>query len=303
MTVWEQGVARLLQALHIDSIRKQVLVLALLATLIPALATTCISYKQSRRLLDERVVEELQGASSEAARASSLWLSERLDALRAAASSYEISENLARLPGRGAPRALGRLRDYLTSIRERSPDHETLGIIDARGRLVTSSPRASGVRLPRDGLSKLRTGDAIVGDAYWDAVVGKAAIVLAIPVHRPDGRFLGAVAAKINLDAVAARLQRIAPNAQFDLYLITDRGNLIVSSRSSSSELMQTSLPESTTSALFLKEGQPRAYSAQTGGDRRDASAGSPAPLGRPSRKSHSVVARRPAARCGTAPR
>jgi diguanylate cyclase (GGDEF)-like protein len=265
VSIWEKTVARLLYALHIDSIRNQTLVCTVLATLIPALATTCISYKQTRRLLDDRVINELQGTSSEAARVSGLWLSERLDALRAAASSYVVSENLAKLPGRGAARALGRLRDYLNSIRERSPDHEALAIIDARGRVVTSSPRAGSVRLPPEGLSKLRTGDALVGDAYWDTGLGKAAIVLAIPVRRPDGRFLAAFAAKINLDAVAERLQRLAPNAAFDVYLITDRGKLIVSSRSSSPELMQTSLPESTTSALLMGEGRPMVYQRADG--------------------------------------
>jgi diguanylate cyclase (GGDEF)-like protein len=265
VSVWEKTFARPLHALHIGSIRNQILVFAVLATLIPTLATTCVSYNQNRRLLDERITDELQSTSSEAARVLGLWLSERLDDLRAAASSYVVSENLAKLPGRGATQALGRLHDYLNSVRERSADQEALAIIDARGRVVTSSGRAGGMRLPPEGLNSLRTGDALVGDAYWDAGVGKAAIVLAIPVRQTDGRFLAAFAAKINLHAVADLLQRLAPNGAVDVSLITDQGKLVISSRTSSVELMRTRLPEPTMSALLLGEGQPLVYKRADG--------------------------------------
>ena len=100
MTGWETRLARPLRALHLGSIRNRILVLAILATLIPALATTCVSYGRNRRSLMDQVDQGLRSASSEAAREISLWLSERLDDLRAAASSYLVSENLARLPYR-----------------------------------------------------------------------------------------------------------------------------------------------------------------------------------------------------------
>src|SRR3989441_12117518 len=91
----------------------------------------------------------LRSASSEAARETALWLTERLDDLRAAASSYLVTENLGRLQGREGSQALGRLPDYLNSVRERVPDHEALLVIDAGGRVAASSRRPAGSgRLP-----------------------------------------------------------------------------------------------------------------------------------------------------------
>src|SRR5439155_550630 len=81
-------------------------------------------YRQNRQLLTEQIAGELRSASSEAARELDLWLNERLDDLRAAASSYVTSENLAKIQGREEVQALGRLRDYLTSVRQRLPDDD-----------------------------------------------------------------------------------------------------------------------------------------------------------------------------------
>jgi len=258
---WEEILSRQLRALHLGSIRSNILVFAVLATLIPTLVTSLVSYRQNRQLLTEQIAAELRSASSEAARELGLWLNERLDDLRAAASSYVIAENLAKIQGREDVQALGRLRDYLNSVRQRLPDDEALLVIDAGGRVVTSSSgRAGGVRLPPDGLNRLRTGDALVGDAYWDGALGKAAIVLAVPIRQADGRFLGAFTAKLNLRPVTELLQRLAPDDPQDVYLMTDQGKLIIRSRVSSADLMRTRLPETTMRVLLDREGQTAVY-------------------------------------------
>src|SRR2546427_3120047 len=189
--------ARPLRALHLDTTRNQILVFAVVATVIPTLATTCVSYTQNRRWLADKVTQELRSASSEAAREADLWLKERLADLRVSTSSAVVSEALAKA-GRGNPdrESLGRLNDYLTSVRGRFPDLETVQVLDPRGRVVTSSasrpsPVQVSLPLPLGRLRSLRPDDAYVGDAYWDAGLGKAVIVLAIPIHQADGRFVG----------------------------------------------------------------------------------------------------------------
>ena len=266
MSQWEAIVTRQLRALHLGSIRSNILVFAVLATLTPTLVTSLVSYRQNRQLLTEQIAGELRSASSEAARELDLWLNERLDDLRAAASSYVTSENLAKIQGREEVQALGRLRDYLNSVRQRLPDNEALVLIDPGGRVVASSSgRVGGVRLPPDGASRLRTSDALVGDAYWDGALGKPAIVLAVPIRQADGRFLGAFTAKLNLRAVAELLQRLAPDDPQDVYLITDQGKLIIRSRLASADLMRTRLPETTTRALLDREGQIVMYKRADG--------------------------------------
>jgi len=266
VNVWEDVIARRARALHLGSVRNQIFAFAALATLIPTLVTTVVSYQQNRESVTETIAAELRGATSESAREMGSWLDERLDALRGAASSYVVTENLNKIEGRDSGKALGRLRAYLNSLRERFPDQETLLVLDASGGIVTSSNgRTGSVRLPPEGLTGLRTGEALIGEAYWDGALGKATILLAVPIREADGRFVAAFAAKLNLHVVTDMLPRLSPLDSGDVALTTDQGRLVIRSRVSSAELMRTKLPEAMTSALFEKEGQTVVYKRADG--------------------------------------
>ncbi len=265
MTTWQDAIARRLRALHLDTIRNQVLVFAVVATLLPALAVTVASHRQNRPpSIGDQVGPELRGASADAAWEIDQWLSDRLRDLRVAATAYAVAENLART--QGSAEAVGRLRDYLNSVRERCPDCEGLLVLDARGRFVTSSGgRMSGVQFTQDRLTALRTGDALVGDAYWDAGIGKATLALAVPIRQADGRYVGALMAKLNLRSVADILQRIAPTDSGDVYLMNEQSRLILRLRSSSAEVMRTKVPPATAQALIDREGTTVEYKRADG--------------------------------------
>jgi diguanylate cyclase (GGDEF)-like protein len=130
----------------------------------------------------------------------------------------------------------------------------------------------SGVQFSQDRLNGLRTSDALVGDAYWDTGLGKAAIALAVPIRQADGKYVGALMAKINLRAVAEVLQRLAPRVEDggsggDVYVVTDQGRLILRSRVSSAELMRAKLPTETAQALVDREGTNVEYKRADGRD------------------------------------
>jgi len=114
-------------------------------------------------------------------------------------------------------------------------------------------------------LTGLKTGEALVGDGYWDGALGRAVIVLAVPIREADGRFVAAFAAKLNLHAVADLLQRLSPHDSGDIAVLTDQGKLIIRSRVSSAELMRTKLPEAITGPLFDREGQTVSYKRADG--------------------------------------
>jgi diguanylate cyclase (GGDEF)-like protein len=268
VSVWEDTIARRMRALHLGSVRNQIFAFAVLATLIPTLVAAVVSYQQGREALTQTLAAELRGATAEAAREMGSWLDERLDALRTAASSYVLTENLSKIEGKDGERALSRLRAYLNSLRERFPDQEALLVLDASGRVVTtSSGRTGTVRLSPEALTGLRTGEAFVSDAFWDGALNKAVLVLAIPIREADGRFLGAFAAKLNLHLVADMLPRLSQLDAADVALATDQGKLVIRPRMSSAELMRTKLPEPTTDALFEKEGQIVEYKRADGRD------------------------------------
>ena len=269
MRSWEQAVSRLLQALRLDSIRRKLLVFALLATLIPSFTTAWISYQQNKRSLTEKVTRELQSVSAQTAREMDLWIKERLYELRVFAGSYEVSENLDRMArgGRaGVERPRVRLTDYLRSVRERFADYQELLVVNAEGGEVASSAsQPTPSHLPRGWATTIRTDNAVVGDAYWDDALKKGVVVFAVPIYQAGGRLLGALTAKVDLAAAYRLLRRFTAGESSRLYLITADGRALVGSRSGPAELTRRSLDAGATRRLLEREGTVVEYAGLDG--------------------------------------
>ena len=249
---------------RLDTVRSRILAFALVVTLIPSGLTAWISYTQNRRALEEKISQELLSASAQTAREMDVWIKERLYDLRVFASSYEVSENLAR--GAGTSRTQGRLSDYLNSVRERFSDYEELLVLDPQGRMVASSekqPRK--LRLPSDWGRELSSSNALVADASWDQSLAKGILLIAVPVQRADGRMVGALAARLNLRGAREGLQTFAPGKSGQVYLLATGGKVIVSSRTSSAELMQISLRPALLERLTAHEGAALTYESLSG--------------------------------------
>jgi len=249
---------------RLDTVRSKILAFALVVTLIPTGLTAWISYTQNRKALEEKISQELLSSSAQTAREMDVWLKERLYDLRVFASSYEVSENLAR--GAGGSKTRGRLSDYLNSVRERFSDYEELIVLDPQGRMVASSasqPRP--FRLPGDWRSELSSTNAVVGEAFWDQSLGMGMLLVAVPVQRADGRLLGALAARLNLRGAKDGLLTFAPGTYGQVYLIATGGKLIVNSLTSSAELMRLSLKPAVLERLMKREGAVLTYESVSG--------------------------------------
>jgi diguanylate cyclase (GGDEF)-like protein len=243
---------------RLDTVRSRILAFALVVTLIPSGFTAWVSYTQNRRALEEKISQELLSASAQTAREMDVWLKERLYDLRVFASSYEVSENLPGKQGR-SPRT--RLSDYLNSVRERFSDYEELIVVDAAGHMVASSaskPRS--LRLPGDWHKELSATNAVVGEAFWDASLGKAILLVAVPVQRADGRIVGALAARLNLRGAEQSLRTFAPGTDGRIYLVGSTGNVIISSLASSADLMRTNVGPGLFKSLAKNEGRVSTY-------------------------------------------
>jgi diguanylate cyclase (GGDEF)-like protein len=251
---------------RLDTVRSRILAFALVVTLVPSGFTAWVSYSQNSRALQDKISQELLSASSQTAREMDVWLKERLYDLRVFASSYEVSENLAGKKGRSSPRT--RLSDYLNSVRERFSDYEELIVVDAAGRMVASSasePRP--LRLPGDWRSELNATNAVVGEAFWDASLDKAILLVAVPVQRADGRIVGALAARLNLRGAEQSLRAFAPGTAGRIYLVGSNGHVMVSSLASSAELMKVSVAPSLLKRLSNNEGRVADYENVSGVD------------------------------------
>jgi diguanylate cyclase (GGDEF)-like protein len=266
------------RVLRLDTVRSKILVFAILVTLFPTGITAWISYTQNRRALEAKISQELLSASSQSAREMDVWLKERLYDLRVFASSYEVTEALAR-GGKPAPvrgRSKGkrqvdtrsRLDEYLNSVRDRLRDYEELIVLDPRGWVVGTS--ASGMRalkLPPDWAKELSTSEALIGDAAWDQALGKGILLVAVPVQRADGRMTGALAARLNLRGAEEGLRAFAPGNGGRMYLLATDGTLIASSAAGTAELMKSKLEQKSLDRLKAREGLVVNYSGIAGAE------------------------------------
>ena len=253
---WELSIAKTSAALRLGSIKSKIVAFALLATLIPALSTAVVSYVQNRRALTEKLNEELAGASSQTAREVDLWLAERFFDVGVFSASFEVSENMGRLVNArrrtaASLEAVTRINDYLGSVQERFLDYEELLVLDPQGAVVATGGEEPGeVSLPDGWLEAVRRQRRFLGEPYWDSVVGKAAVMMAVPLEPSPGTFLGVLIAKVNFDAANATLGNYAPGDSGEVYLLTAGGTVITSSRASSREIMRTTVDPQTLIAL-----------------------------------------------------
>ncbi len=259
MGSWERYAANFLHAFRLDSIKRRILVFALIATLIPSLTTTWLSYVHNRRALTEKITAELQNVSRHGARVTDLWLKERFYELRVFAGSFVVRENLDRTVralqrGTSDTEAARRLNDYLTSVRDRTTDYENISILTPDGAVAAGTAPPEELQLPEDWLSRVTEEDEVRGQVYWDEGLKQVAMTIVVPID--DGGILrGSLAAKVTFHAIDAALREVVPGATGHVYVFRGDGAIMVSSRLVPAGLMRTRLTPSIARALFAVQG------------------------------------------------
>ena len=264
LSALEQTVSKHTHKLHLDSIRNRILFFAVLATLIPSLLTTWIAYSHIRESLNAKITEEMESASTQSARELGLWLKERLYELRVFASSYEVTENLeVRSHGGSASSpSVRRLTDYLNSVRERFADYVELMVVDPQGQVVATSARQVRTpQMPHAWTDEVLSDNAAMGDPYRDPTLGAALLVVAVPIHVPSARFLGALTAKLNLSSMDQILRRYAPSDSGRVYLVSAEGEIVTGRATGSG----TRLTTATMQRLTARDGSLATYRGYDG--------------------------------------
>ena len=254
---------------RLESLRSRILAFAVAAALLPAGTMLGVFYTQNRRALEKKINEDLLSGSAQSARASGVWLRERLYDLRVFAGSDEVVVTLEH-GNRAAPNTPteGRLRDYLVSLHERFSDFERLMVLDLDGNVVaTSANEVSKVSLPPDWQSALRSDNQIVGDAYWDPKAKRAKLIVAVPAQRADGRLLGAFAAELNLAPVQLLLRSFAADSTGRIHLVNIKGAAIASSDGVTEDLVKNPMPAATMKKLRERARAPFSYTSFRGRD------------------------------------
>ena len=247
-----------------ESLRSRILAFAVVAALLPAGTMLGVFYSQNRRALEKKISEDLLSGSAQSARATGVWLRERLYDLRVFAGSDEVVITLDRGPRiKATSPTEGRLRDYLVSLHERFSDFEKLMVLDLDGNVIaTSASEVTKVPLPADWQATLKSDNQIVGETYWDPVSKRAKLIVAVPAQRADGRLLGAFAAELNLAPVQMLLRSFAPDSAGAIHLVNIKGGAIASSEGVSEQTIKSPMPASTMKKLRERARAPFEYTS-----------------------------------------
>jgi len=125
-------------------VRVKVLSLVVTAALAPALLVGAASYFAAQSILLEKTNGELATRTEAVVQSIDAWVAERRQDVEIFASSFVVTEALAR-PSSADALPSARIQGYLRQVQDRFPLYETLAVIDPKGRLVA---RAGSAELP-----------------------------------------------------------------------------------------------------------------------------------------------------------
>ena len=257
MRLLEQILGAVLQTFRLDSVKRRILALAVLATLIPTGTTGWLLYSQNKSALTGKIHEELRSASINIAREFDLWLKERVYELRVFASSYELSENVEKALRGGGARAqvLRRSQDYLKSVQNKFSDYEDLFVLDTAGAVIVASAKQTApVPLPQDWQKQAKLDQPILTGARWDASRGKTVMTVAVPLKTANGRLLGVLATTINFGSMEAVLRQWSQGQTRHLYIVKPDGTRVLTSLLATQPVLTAKLPDNVTRTFFAGE-------------------------------------------------
>lgn len=255
MRAWEQAAARVLRAVGLESIHRKLLVFGVVATLVPSFGIAYSSYVQNKRVVRDKIAQELATLAGPGARDLEIWQKQHLLDLRVFAGS-EI------LAGGTRPGIEKKRNDYLASVREHFSDYEALAMVDQQGKAVALSSRSGkGVPLPQDWQSQERSAGAVIGDPF-KAGGGRIQMVFAVPIQSPTGRSNASLAALVDLRNLADNLNRFVPRDSGRFYVTTSTGLLIAGRGPGADQPLSAQLTAGTIDNMFARAGQALEYTS-----------------------------------------
>ena len=271
MVAVERAITKFLGLVRLSRIKSKIMVFSLLATLIPSFFMGWLSYRNNRRVMEQKINQELVNLTSNSSQGLDYWFKDREYEVRVFAKSYEVSENLDRIyrgedGGDSRDTPSHRLETYLASVEEKFTDYEELLVADLRGIFVSSSRgEISDSRIPEDWLQRIEADEPIVGALYWDEQLSAPVVPLAEPVRNAQNALLGLLVAKLNFTTVTNILSSYAPEGEDELYIISQDAVVLTSSWPMTEASMTSTLAPSTARELFEHERQTLKFTSFRG--------------------------------------
>jgi hypothetical protein len=119
------------------SVPSRIIFFVLTATLVTSLVVTWVSVRSVRAFLNTKIEHKFPVILRSAAEALDLWYAQRTLEVDTFARRELLVNNLSQLrEGRAPERMVSEMRDYLSLVLQRSPQYETLLLLDTDGETV-----------------------------------------------------------------------------------------------------------------------------------------------------------------------
>jgi diguanylate cyclase (GGDEF)-like protein len=269
----ERATAKVLNLLGLSRIKSKIIVFSLLATLIPSVSMGWLTYRNNRRVLEEKIAQELAYRTTHTSKELDFWFRERSYEVRVFASSYEVSENLAKIyrsdpVPRGVEPPTSRLGAYLKAVERKFPDYAELLVVDLEGKVVASS-RGEGSEVDRlsGWLDRIGAGEFLVYEPYLDERLEAGVIPIAQPVRDADNAIIGALVAKLDLATIEGILAGQTRGELANLYVVDKHGVVLASAKPLPGGFLSVRLDPEVTAELFARETLTHSFTDYRGDD------------------------------------
>lgn len=240
----------------LKSIKKKILVFAVLATLIPSLGLGLLSFWQNESSIDDNVRSQLHTLAIYADHEVAQWIAERVHDVRALSTADVLIDGLAPAAARGdVDMHREQMQRYLRSVQTRLDLVLELTVADAAGKVLASSQAAPEARVPANWPPQGAIDGVLIATPHWDPTRGRPTIAITVPILSPANEILGALSALFDLRAVQPQLQSLTRSLPGEVVLETTDGAPLLSTRSLAPGLAR--LSAATREQLHAHPGEP----------------------------------------------
>jgi len=242
----------------LKSIKKKILVFAVLATLIPSLGLGLLSFWQNESSINGNVRSQLRTLAIYANHEVEQWINERVHDVRALSTADVLIDGLApanELGGRTADVHIQEMQRYLRSVQAKLDPVLELTVSDATGHVLASSQALAESRVPANWPPSGATDGVLIATPHWDATRGRPTIAITVPILSSANEILGALSAIFDLRAVQPRLQSLTRSLPGEVVLEQADGAPLLSTRSLAPGLV--ALSATTRQQLRAHPGEP----------------------------------------------
>ena len=214
------------------TIRRKILVVAIVATLLPSLLLGWISYYQTYALVCAKATQEMEAVLERASRGMDAWMQAKFDGLRVYSSSLMLVDNLTRHLHQTAdsPPATQQLGEFLRLVQDQVPDYQRLLVLDRSGDLVAQSlqvERETGIG--KDWVDRLDQRRTLVAARSAADDASPRYLSLGVPIISTDAEEMGLLVAELPM-AQMKQVLELSAERESELLLLGNHSEILLSS-------------------------------------------------------------------------